>query len=93
MNLGSDKIIQPLSTEKTAKWQARYNDYTIVVDPKMTKTEIKKSVERIFGVKVLSVRTANFRKKPSRNRYGVISPKSYKKAILRLPEGSRLEIK
>lgn len=93
MRLESDKIIQPLVTEKTAQKEAAFNEHALVVDPKMTKTEIKKAVEDLFGVKPLSVRTVNFRKKQKKNRYVTVAPKSYKKALVRLPEGKRLEIK
>ena len=59
----------------------------------MTKLEVKKAVESLFGVKPLSVRTVVFRKKTKKTRYGVVPTKSYKKALVRLPEGQRIEIK
>jgi len=92
MKSNYDKIIQPLLTEKTNKQQKKFNEYTVIVHGDSTKTEIKKMVHEIFGVIPLKVRTINFRKKEKRNKFGVTPAASYKKAQLRLPEGSRLEL-
>jgi large subunit ribosomal protein L23 len=64
-----------------------------LVDKKITKIEIAKAVESMFGVKPLNVRTVVFRKKTKQTRYGAIPAKSYKKALVRLPEGKRIELK
>jgi len=93
MKLLIDKLIQPLMSEKAASRETRFNEYTIVVDQKMTKTEIKLAVETIFGVKPLDVRTVLFRKKARKSRTGVTPARLYKKALIRLPEGKRIEIK
>ncbi len=93
MKLQSDIIIQPLISEKASKREQGLNEYAIVVDPKATKVEIAAAVEKLFGVKPLQVRTVNFRKKARRNKVTQTAPKSYKKALVRLPEGKRLEIR
>ncbi len=93
MKLLADKIIQPLLSEKTSLMSEKFNEYALLVDLKMTKLEVKKAVESLFGVKPLSVRTVVFRKKTKKTRYGVVPTKSYKKALVRLPEGQRIEIK
>ena len=89
----SDKIIQPLLSEKVSSRETRFNEYAVVVDKKMTKTQIIAAVEKLFGVKPLAVRTLVFRKKTKKTRYGVIPAKSFKKALVRLPEGKRIELK
>lgn len=93
MKLLADKIIQPLLSEKSSLMSEKFNEYALLVDTKMTKVEVKKAVESLFGVKPLSVRTVVFRKKTKKTRYGVVPTKSYKKALVRLPEGQRIEIK
>jgi large subunit ribosomal protein L23 len=93
MKLVSDKIIQPLLSEKAARSEAKLNEFALVVDRSMTKLEIASAIEKLFGVKPLAVRTVNFRKKTRQTRFGVIPAKTYKKALIRMPEGKRIEIK
>ena len=93
MKLLADKIIQPLLSEKGSKREAKLNEYALVVDKSMTKTEIKHAVEKLFGVKPLAVRTVVFRKKTKATKFGVVAAKSFQKALVRLPEGKRIELK
>ena len=93
MRILADKIIQPYMTEKSSKAQEAKNEFAVIVDQSLTKTEIKVAVEKLFGVVPMSVRTVNFRKKFKRTKQGEVSPKSFKKALVRLPAGKRLEIK
>ncbi|NCN26826.1 50S ribosomal protein L23 [bacterium] len=93
MKLDLDAVIQPMVTEKSSQREATFNEYAVVVDKKFTKLQIKDAIEKIFGVRPLEVRTSIFRKKIKRSRYGITQPKSYKKALVRLPEGKRLEVK
>lgn len=58
MRLPEDIIKRPYLTEKT-NMQITEGTYTFVVDIKSTKTEVRKAVEKLFGVKVLSVNTMN----------------------------------
>ncbi len=93
MKLLSDSIIQPLLSEKSTSRENRFNEFSVVVDASLNKTQIKDAVRKIFGVEVLKVRTVNFRKKARKTKGGVLPAKVYKKALLRLPEGKRLELK
>ncbi len=93
MKTFADKVIQPMISEKASSLEANQNIFTILVDKKFSKTEIAKAVEQHFGVKPVAVRTVVFRKKTQKNRYGTIPAKSYKKALVQLPEGKRLELK
>ena len=93
MKLHFDSIIQAMVTEKSSQLEAKFNDFTLLVDRDCTKPQIRDAVEAAFGVRALSVRTLVFRKKAKRNRHTTTSPKVFKKAILRLPEGQRLEMK
>lgn len=80
-------IKYPILTEKTYQ-QMQENIYTFAVDRKASKFEIKKAVEFIFQVKVERINTFNVPKKVKKvGRYsGFVA--GYKKAIIKLSEGS-----
>lgn len=84
-------IKAPVITEKSAAL-ADQNVMTFKVDPKANKTEIKKAVEALFDVKVESVNTVNV--KPKKKRVGryVGKTNKVKKAIVKLAEGSSIEL-
>lgn len=93
MKLLTDKIVRPLLSEKAAAREESLNEYALIVDASMTKIDIKKGVSQIFGIEPLGVRTLNARKKFKKTRFGTVEPIAYKKALIRLPEGKRLELK
>lgn len=94
MKLLSDKIIQPLISEKSSKRETKFNEFTVVVEKKMTKTQIFVAIEKNFGVRPIAVRTVNFRKKSKRSKAGTVTqPSTFKKALIRLPEGKRIEVR
>ena len=57
----------------------------------MNKIQIRKAVEEAFKVKVLSVNTINVKSKPKRMGASVGRTRSWKKAIVSLPQGQRIE--
>jgi large subunit ribosomal protein L23 len=59
----SKVIHRPLITERGADMREQCNQYFFAVDPAANKHEIKQAVEHFFGVKVLNVRTLNYRGK------------------------------
>lgn len=87
-----DIIKAPIITEKTADLQQNNNTVTFSVDPKANKTQIKQAVEKIFNVKVESVNTVNV--KPRKKRVGryVGKTNKVKKAVVKLKEGSSIEL-
>jgi large subunit ribosomal protein L23 len=50
-------IIRPVSSEKALSLIEKENVITLIVDRRANKKIIKEAVEKIFGVKVVSVRT------------------------------------
>ena len=92
MNNYRDIIKAPIVTEKSAKLASDGNTITFSVDTKANKTEIKQAVEKIFNVKVESVNTINV--KPKKKRVGRYVGKTnrVKKAIVKLKEGSSIEL-
>lgn len=84
-------IKAPIITEKSADL-AQKNVITFSVDVNANKTQIKQAVEKIFNVKVESVNTINV--KPKKKRVGRYVGKTnrVKKAIVKLAEGSSIEL-
>ena len=60
-----DIIRRPVVTEKTTDLMED-NKYVFEVDLKANKTEVKKAIEKIFGVKVAQVNTMRVKGKPKR---------------------------
>ena len=87
-----DIIKGPIMTEKSAGLAQEQNTITFSVDPKANKTEIKQAIEKIFNVKVESVNTINVR--PKKKRVGKYTgyTNKVKKAIVKLKEGSSIEL-
>lgn len=86
-----DVLIQPLISEKSYDRIADSNSYTFFVHTSSTKPEIKRAVEEIFKVDVLSVNTMY--KKGKKKRFGyVLGQQSTRKvAIVTLGEGQTIE--
>ena len=80
-----DIIVRPHITERSTDAAAN-GKYTFVVDVNATKIDVKKAVEKIFNVKVLSVNTMRYDgKKRSRRQEGGMSvgyTAKWKKAIV-----------
>ncbi len=86
-----DIILRPVVSEKSYNLLDE-NKYTFIVAPDANKTEIKIAIEEIFGVKVVSVNTANRQGKTRRTRYGTGKKVDTKRAIVTLAEGDRIDI-
>jgi large subunit ribosomal protein L23 len=65
------------------------NKYTFVVSPDANKTAIKIAVEKVFGVKVISVNTLNRNGKRKRTRTGYGKRKDTKRAIVTISADSK----
>ncbi|MGB9728989.1 MAG: 50S ribosomal protein L23 [Thermoprotei archaeon] len=73
-------ILYPVLTEAAIAKLKKENRFTFVVDLKANKTQIKEEVEKLYGVKVESVKT-------------LITPRGIKKAYVRLSkEYSAMEL-
>ena len=84
-------IKAPIITEKSAAL-AEQNIMTFSVDVKANKTQIKQAIEKLFNVKVVSVNIVNVH--PKKKRVGRYTGKTnnVKKAIVKLAEGSSIEL-
>ncbi len=78
-------------TEKGTRQGTKFNQYTIVADPRANKFQIKKAVEELFKVKVTRVNTLNVRGKARRQRTAQAGKApNWKKAIVTLKEGDKI---
>jgi large subunit ribosomal protein L23 len=78
-------------TEKGTRQSDKYNQYTVVADPRATKTQIRQAVQELFKVKVQRVNTLNVRGKLRRQRTTQAGRSSnWKKAIVTLKEGDKI---
>jgi large subunit ribosomal protein L23 len=84
-------IKRPLITEKSNRKKEEENQIGFVVDPQATKIEIRQSVEKLFKVKVQRVHTMNLVGKRKRMGRFFGWKSDWKKAIVTLREGDRIE--
>lgn len=85
-------IIKPLVTEKSTRLQHSRNAYAFQVNPAANKHQIKQAVEQLYDVKVSDVRTMTRKGKPRRSRVGITHTSSWKRAVVVLAEGSKIEL-
>ena len=85
-----DLIKYPISTNKTSLILEN-NQYTFLVDPVLTKTNVKKAIEFLFNVKVIKVNSCNLPKKKRRvGQFIGVKPR-YKKVIVKLAKESTID--
>ena len=96
-------VKRPLVTEKgthqtqqqfkvTRTRPARGGSFAFEVHPEASKPMIKAAVEKIYNVKVLSVRTANRQGKARRVRYKTGQTPDWKKAVVVLHPDSHIDL-
>ena len=85
-------IIKPLITEKSTHQQQTRNAYAFEVHHEANKQQIKQAVEKVYQVKVTDVRTMTRKGKPRRTRKGMTHTSNWKRAVVVLDEGSRIEL-
>ncbi len=87
-----DIIKAPIITEKTTDLMQNKNTFVFSVDVKANKTQIKQAIEKIFNVKVENVNTINVPRRKKRVGRYVGKTNKVKKAIVKLAEGSSIEL-
>ncbi|MCM1404341.1 MAG: 50S ribosomal protein L23 [Prevotella sp.] len=86
--IAHDVIIRPLVSEKSVA-SIKAKKYGFVVHPDADKTQIKKAVEEIFGVKVEKVTTINYQGKVKRQGKHEGRQSAWKKAYIQLTKESK----
>ena len=86
-----DKIISPNVTEKSTSL-SEHNKIVFKVHKGANKESIKKSIEKIFKVKVVKINTINLKGKVKMVRNKKAFKPSYKKAIVTLKKGQSIDL-
>ncbi|WP_028587359.1 50S ribosomal protein L23 [Desulfocurvus vexinensis] len=86
-------LIKPLISEKATTMKEVANQIAFYVHPDANKIEIRKAVEKAFGVKVEGVNVVK-RRARARTRFGrtVGTMSGFKKAYVTLAEGEKIEL-
>lgn len=85
-------IIKPANTEKSNHLAEEQGQYTFIVDRQANKVDVALAITDIFDVDVVKVRIINRATKFGRwGRKEVRRTSAYKKAIVTLPPGQRIE--
>jgi large subunit ribosomal protein L23 len=84
-------IIQPIVTEKAERLRASNNQYSFKVKTGVNKIELRRAVEKLFNVKVERVRVMNYMGKPKRMGVFLGKRSDWKKAIVTLKKGQKIE--
>ncbi len=85
-------IIRPVISEKSYNLIESEGQYTFQVDRRANKNQIKRAVESAFDVRVKKVNTVNVRSKPKRQGLTRGRTATWKKAVVKLVEGDRIEL-
>jgi len=88
---GIEVLFSPHITEKSISL-SRQDQYVFKVPPKTNKIELRKAIEKKFNVNVIDVKTSNVR--PKKIKFGKTEgwKKGYKKAIIRIKKGQKIDI-
>lgn len=90
-----DVLRRPLVTEKSSYQSGRLNQYSFIVADDATRTQVKDAIETLYDVNVVRVNVINVpakRGRRLRSRRLLVRKPAYKKAIITLADGQRLEI-
>ncbi len=85
-------VKRPLSSEKSVGDRESTNSFHFEVNKKVNKIQIKETIEKLFDVKVLCVRTLNRVGKKRKYRNKVYKTSGWKKAIVTLKEGDTIDL-
>ena len=85
-------LVKPLMTEKSMQRKEELNAVTFQVALDANKVEIRQAVEKVFNVKVADVRTASREGKWKRMGKHEGRRPSWKKAVVTLRPGHKIEL-
>jgi len=84
-------IIRPVISEKSYALLAA-NKYTFRIHERANKTQVRKAIEEIFGVRVTGVRTSWVKPKPKRRGFTSGTRRRWKKAVVTLHLEDSIEL-
>lgn len=91
MNTVFEIVKRPIISEKSTAIAEVASKYVFEVNPKATKSEVKTAVEKLFNVKVQTVRTMMMHGKVKRRQRGEVKKPNWKKAIVTLKDGNKID--
>ena len=83
---------KPIVSEKSTELRETQNKYTFVVSKDATKGQVRSAIEKAYGVTVSKVATCILRGKRKRRGMNIGMASNWKRAIVTMPEGSKLPI-
>lgn len=86
-----DIIIRPVVTEKTSIQKEDFNQVSFEVDRRANRVEIRRAIEKIFNVRVADVKTMQVKGKVKQRGRIIGKRKDWKKAIVKLMPGERID--
>jgi large subunit ribosomal protein L23 len=87
-----DNVKSFVLTEKSSRLREQHNRYTLDVDLKLTKPQIRQFVEKAFNVKVISVNTHRPPRKKRRLGASQGYKTQYKRAIITLRQDDTIDL-
>ncbi len=94
--MANNIIIKALVTEKITNLGEKFNRYGFLVNLNSNKVEIKKAVEKLYGVKVTSVNTMNYMGKTkvryTKTGFSHGRTNHFKKAVVSVREGDTIDL-
>jgi large subunit ribosomal protein L23 len=89
-----DNIVKAVQTTEKGSRLSALNKYFVEVDAKASKPQIKEAVEKLFGVHVTAVNTANMKSglRTVRGTRRQVRDSAWKRAIVTVKPGERIEI-
>ncbi len=85
-------IRRPLITEKSTFQSSEFNRYAFEIDRRASKIQVKRAVEELYDVRVISVATQHRKGQMRRNRFGYFKSKGMKRAIVKIHPEDRIEL-
>ena len=85
-------IRRPIVTEKASFATSKSNQYTFEVDGKATKEDIKKAVKKLYNVRVLSVNTSIRKALDRAMKFGLVTGKLTKRAMVKIHAEDKIEL-
>lgn len=84
-------LVRPLVTEKSTALQ-QMGQYVFEVAKDANKLEVRKAVKAVYGVTATAIRVITVLGKPVRSRAGMSRRSSWRKAIVTLKKGDRIDL-
>lgn len=89
--VGSDVILRPIVTEKSA-YLAVQSQYIFEVQPRANKVQVKDAIRKMYSITPVSVNIQSVEGKKVRRGRVQGKRKDWKKAIVTLPKGKKIEV-